>query len=121
MSDIPIITAYAGIPVADIDEAVEWYGRFFDRAADLRPLHEIAEWLLNEGAMLQLVERPATAGSGFLRLEVADIDAAVAILVERGFAAPVIDEYPGIVRTAEYTDPFGNEISYVQSLLDDLP
>jgi glyoxylase I family protein len=121
VSDIPIITALAGIPVADIEEAVAWYTQFFDRHADLRPLHEVAEWLLNEGATLQLIERPASAGSGILRLEVADLDAAVALLTERGFVAPAIDEYPGIVRFAGYSDPSGNTIAYVQSLFDDLP
>lgn len=112
------VTVLSGVPVADLAKAVAWYSLLLGRPPDLRPLPDVAEWFLNTGATLQLVERPATAGTGLVRLEVEDLDVVVADASARELEAVEASEHPGVVRYAQYHDPFDNAISIVQALFD---
>lgn len=68
------------------------------------------------GKNTQLVERPETAGIGFLRFEVSDLSD-----VENGLSGADLGkvekgEIERIVKFLELRDPSGNEISFVQRL-----
>lgn len=52
MSEIKIQTTLSGIPVGDIENSVLWYSKLFGRIPDLRPLKDVAEWDLNQGARI---------------------------------------------------------------------
>ncbi|MEU6646681.1 VOC family protein [Saccharomonospora sp. NPDC046836] len=108
----------AGLAVSDIAESVAWYSRFFGRVPDMRPMPDVAEWVLTTGATLQLMCSPDVAGTGFTRLEVDDLDAAMRVLDGRGFTPAQTGQFSGVIRFADYTDPSGNEVSVVEALFD---
>ncbi|WP_327151262.1 VOC family protein [Nocardia sp. NBC_01329] len=118
MSDLRFVTVLSGIPVSDIGTSIAWYQGFFDRVPDIRPLEDVAEWTLNAGATLQLVERASTAGSGITRLEVENVNDAVVLLAQRGFTPTSRGEYSGVIRFADFSDPDGNDMSIVEALFD---
>ncbi len=65
---------------------------------------------------------PAQAASGggtTLTFHVADIEAASARLKAHGVTVSTIDEMPGLVRLARFTDPDGNPLQLAQPLGDD--
>ena len=115
---LTFLSALAGLPATDMPESIAWYSRFFNRGPDMQPMTDVAEWVLTHGATLQLVTRPETAGTGFTRLEVADLDAAVRELERRGLTPVEQGGFDGIVRFADYTDPSGNEVSVVEALFE---
>lgn len=117
-SEFGFLNVLAGLAVTDIDESIAWYSRLFGRGPDMEPVPGIAEWVLTSGGIVQLVNRPATAGRGFARLEVADLDQSVRILQDRGLAPAEVGEIEDVIRFADYTDPSGNEISIVEALFD---
>lgn len=41
---MPIVNAIASVAVKDLTAAVIWYEALFERAADSRPMAEVAEW-----------------------------------------------------------------------------
>lgn len=115
---LDFLSALAGLPVLDMSESVAWYSRFFDRRPDMEPMPDVAEWVLTHAATLQLVTRPETAGTGFTRLEVADLDAAMGELERRGLTPVERGQFDDVVRFADYVDPSGNEVSVVQALFE---
>lgn len=116
--DLTFLSVLAALPVSEGVESIDWYSRFLDRSPDMEPVEGVAEWVLAQGATLQLVTRPESAGTGFTRLEVADLDQAVEALERRGFHPANVGQIDGIVRYADYLDPSGNELSVVQALFE---
>lgn len=102
--------AFSGVPVANLDPALEWYERFMGRPPDMRPHEGEAAWQLREGAWMYVVRDQERAGRGLLTLIVDDLDRALAELSERDIAADEIEELAGGVRKATLLDPEGNRI-----------
>jgi predicted enzyme related to lactoylglutathione lyase len=108
-----VTSVMAVVTVADFDAGLAWYGRFFGRDADRRPMDGLAEWLLAETAVVQLVHDPDRAGYALLTLGVTDLDATISDLGERGLAtAEVVDGV--IARIASIADPEGNTITLAE-------
>ncbi|HET8672841.1 MAG TPA: VOC family protein [Thermoleophilaceae bacterium] len=106
--------AFTGIPVADLDPALEWYERFMGRAPDMRPHDGEAAWQLTQSGWMYVVRDRERAGRGLLTLMVDDLDATLAELSERSIGADQIEELSGGVRKATLTDPEGNNIALGQ-------
>lgn len=115
---LTVLSVLAALPVCEGVESIDWYSRFLDRSPDMEPVEGVAEWVLAPGATLQLVTRPESAGTGFTRLEVANLDQAIEALARRGFHPANVGQIDGIVRYADYVDPSGNELSVVQALFE---
>ncbi len=104
----------AVVTVADFDVGLTWYGRFFGRDADRRPMDGLAEWCLAGSAVVQLVHDPDRGGCALLTLGVADLDATITDLGGRGLATgEVVDG--AIARIASITDPEGNTITLAEA------
>jgi hypothetical protein len=52
---VAFTVAFSGIPVANLDAALEWYERFMGRPPDMRPHEGEATWQLREGAWMYVV------------------------------------------------------------------
>ncbi|MBQ1095364.1 hypothetical protein KBY55_04450 [Streptomyces sp. b94] len=75
----------------------------------------MADWHLTSGGWLQVFEDPDRAGSSRLNLEVPDLDAALAGLVERGLTAGPVRTGGERTRFAALDDPDGNQISLLEN------
>lgn len=105
---------FAGVPVADYAAARAWWERLVGRPPDLIPNDNEAAWQLTETGWIYVVGDAGRAGQALLTILVDDLDTHVAELAERGLATEAIDTVPGVVRTAEITDPDGNRITFGQ-------
>jgi hypothetical protein len=47
--------ALAGIAARDLDAAIPWYERLFDRSPDSCPMSEVAEWKFDGGGWIQVL------------------------------------------------------------------
>ena len=107
---------FAGLPVADFDAAIEFYERFFGRAADLVPKEGDSAWQLAGPAWVYVVLDRERAGRGLLTILVDDLEAHVAELAGRGIEAGGIERIPGVLARTVVTDPEGNSIQLGQPL-----
>lgn len=108
--------------VTDMDKAVAWWqdtlGMTLAYRADEMGWAEIQ--LPTTGVTVGLNVNGPGAGTGgaTIVLGVADIEAARAELEGKGVAFPKpTEEIPGMVRLAEFSDPFGNRLTLAQSLM----
>ena len=103
---------FAGIPVADYAAALEWYERLLGSPPTFLPNDIEAVWELAENRYVYIEQRPAHAGHGKHTLFVADLDAVVAQIAERGLHPAQRETYANGVRKITYRDPDGNEIGF---------
>ena len=104
-----IKNALAGIAVADLNGAIQWYTKLLGRAPDERPMAEVAEYRFPGGGWLQLFRDADRAGKSSVTLTIDGIDARLKELQAAGIEAgkPTRTDY---VDTAIVTDPDGNRI-----------
>ena len=111
---VDIDVVFAGVPVADLERAVEWYSRFFGRPPDVKVPDVEAMWAVRAGAWVCVLIDGGRAGSALVMLAVANLDALVGALDERGIDHGEIETVPGAGRRAEVADPDGNAVSFVE-------
>jgi catechol 2,3-dioxygenase-like lactoylglutathione lyase family enzyme len=104
---------FAGLIVADRDEAAAWYAKLLGRPADMLPNDAEAAWQLADGASLYLLADPGRAGQGAFTLIVPDLDAELARMAADGITPTRIDVMEA-GRKGVIEDPDGNEIGLVQ-------
>src|SRR6185437_8034769 len=104
---------FAGLIVADRDQAAAWYARLLGRPADMLPNDAEATWQLAKVASLYLLADPGRAGRGAFTLIVPDLDAELARLADSGIAPSRIDVMEA-GRKCVIEDPDGNEIGLAQ-------
>ena len=124
MTDFVALTVFAGLPVRDLDMAVEWYGRILGRAPDGRPAPQIAEYYLAaerapENGTLQLREDAGRAGGGLATINVSDITVLADTLEKLGVAFdpqtfPIEAKTVSAVTVGAFEDPDGNAVTVVQ-------
>lgn len=104
----------AGVAVRDLDEATAWYARLLGRAADQRPMPEVAEYAFPGGGWLQLFADGKRAGKSSVTLTVDSLDDQLAALKAAGIdaAAPTRTDF---VDTAIVADTDGNQIVFAQA------
>lgn len=107
----------AVVPVADLDSAGRWYENLFGRPADRRPMDSLAEWQVNEQAVVQVFHEPARAGQTLVNLTVDDLDSTLAELGGRGITGgePQLVA-SGRQRLVVLADPDGNRVGLIESL-----
>jgi hypothetical protein len=103
----------AGVPVSELDAAIDWYSVLFRRQPDLRAGNEIL-WDIDEHATLFLEPDTARAGSGRVTLVVAGLDALLQHLATAGIEHEPVETYPNGVRHVKVPDPDGNAIALAE-------
>ncbi|MEF9873126.1 MULTISPECIES: VOC family protein [Micrococcaceae] len=95
--------------VSNLARAEHWYARLFNRAPDQRPMDGLLEWHLAPGFGVQVFAEPDRAGYSTLVLEVADLDAQAARLLDAGIGhhGP---QPGGGARIVQLQDPDGNRV-----------
>lgn len=101
--------AFTGIPVTDIDVAVDWYTRLVGRPPDLIPNEDEAAWQLTDSAWIYVEVDGGRAGTGLHALMVDALDAFVAEIGGRGLEVSLEKTGDGL-RFALITDPYGNQL-----------
>jgi predicted enzyme related to lactoylglutathione lyase len=107
----------AQMTVRDLDQAVEWYGRFFGRKLDANPMDGLVEWHLTKTFGVQVWSEPDRAGHSAMVLDESDLDTRVTELASAGIT------YDGpqdatTSRIVKLTDPDGNRIVLTAPLPD---
>lgn len=110
-----IQNAIASLAVKDLASASPWYERLFGRAADSRPMSEVAEWKFERGGWLQVYQLPERAGKGSVTLAVSDLDQQIDDLRECGIDAGEPLRGPQ-VKVLMIKDPDGNSIAFAEAI-----
>jgi catechol 2,3-dioxygenase-like lactoylglutathione lyase family enzyme len=105
---------FAGIAVADIDTARDWYERLLGRPADLIPNATEAAWQLTDTGWVYVVVDGERCGRSLLTLLVDDLDERVAGIAARGVVAVAVEAVPGVGREVVIADPDGNRVKLAQ-------
>src|SRR5829696_642667 len=103
---------FAGIPVADYAAARPWYERLLGAPPTFFPHDTEAVWELAEHRYMYIVQQPEHAGHARHTLFVADLDALVAQVAERGLEPVEWETYANGVRKITYRDRDGNELGF---------
>ena len=110
-----IENAIASIAVKDLAAAVTWYQTLLGRAADSRPMPEVAEWKFPRGGWLQVYQLPERAGHGSVTLAVSNLDEVAAHVSKLG--VDTTQRTSGAkVKTLMIVDPDGNHIAFAEAL-----
>jgi catechol 2,3-dioxygenase-like lactoylglutathione lyase family enzyme len=109
-AELAIDALFAGIPVAELASALDWYERFLGRPPDMAPNETERTWRLTNGGWIYVVEDPERAGKGVTTLIVHDLEARIEELNSRGIETGEIDRLKEGVRTLVVSDPDGNRI-----------
>ena len=112
MSETKALDLFAGIPVTDFAAALAWYERLLGSPPAFFPHDTEAVWELAEHRYLYTVRQPEHAGHAMHTLFVADLDAFVARIADRGLDPARRETYANGVRKITYRDPDGNEIGF---------
>lgn len=103
---------FAGIPITDYAAALEWYERLLGSPPTFLPNDIEAVWELAEHRYVYIEQRSEHAGHGKHTIFVADLDAVVAQITDRGLTPVQRETYSNGVRKITHCDPDGNEIGF---------
>lgn len=107
-----------GVPVPDLERAVDWYTQVVGRPLEtISPMEGIMELQVAPGAWLQLFQESAEsfeASRAVMRFKTEGIERDATRLRAAGIEIGEITHIPGIVFFAEFNDPFGNPVSLYQ-------
>jgi len=101
---------FAGIPVAELEPALDWYERFLGRPPDMAPNESERTWQLTDDGWIYVVEDRERAGNGLMTLIVDDLDARLGELNERGIETGEVEWLNQSTGTLMVADPDGNRI-----------
>ncbi|MEO8260108.1 MAG: VOC family protein [Acidobacteriota bacterium] len=106
---MPIVNAFAGIMVNDLETAVTWYEKLLNRPPDRRPMAGLAEWQMPDGAWIQVYEDKERAGYSSVTFAVHGFEEHLDDLKAKAIAveATTSSDY---VKTATVKDPSGNRV-----------
>lgn len=109
-----IDNAIASLAVKDLAAALPWYQALLGRAADSRPMPEVAEWKFPRGGWLQIYQLPERAGRGSVTLAVSNLDDTTAHVQKLG--VDTSQRTSGAkVKTLMIVDPDGNHIAFAET------
>jgi len=106
---------FAGIPVADLPQALEWYERLLAKPPDMRPNDIEAVWKLTDHAWIYVVEDRERAGRALVTIMVDDLDDRLAVLADRGIVAGPVETVAESTRTTVILDPDQNRLQFGQA------
>jgi hypothetical protein len=101
---------FAGVPVAELGPAIDWWERFLGRPPDMTPNESERTWQLTDDGWIYVVEDRERAGNGLTTLIVDDLDARVGELNESGIETANVERLNENTRTLMLADPDGNRI-----------
>ncbi len=104
------VDLFAGIPVRDYAIAAAWYERLFGSPPSFLPNDIEAVWEIADHRYMYIKVQPEHAGHAVHTLFVADFDARIAQIAQRGLEPAESETYANGVRKATFSDPDGNEI-----------
>ncbi|MFG1817720.1 VOC family protein [Kribbella sp. NPDC049174] len=106
----------AVIPVAEFDDACDWYTSFFGRPADQRPMDSLAEWHLSDAGIVQVFHDPGKSGRTTVNFFIDDLDTRVDELTSKGITTtdPIVVA-SGRQRLVTCADPAGNQLGLLES------
>ena len=107
---MPVDVLFAGIPVGELEPALDWYKRFLGGPPDMAPNESERTWQLTTGGWVYVVEDPERAGNGLVTLMVDDLDERIAWLDEGGIETGEVEWINPELRVLEVIDPEGNRI-----------
>lgn len=112
-----ITTALSSVAVPDLAGTKEFYTTLFGRGPDLEPMPTLAQWNIENGGGVQVVEQAESSGSSMLTLLVSDFDGFLEELTAKRIVhGEVID---GVIsRVTQTTDPAGNVITFAEATAD---
>ncbi len=103
----------AAVPVTDLDRSRRWYESLIGRAPDNNPMPTLVEWQVVPGGWVQVFVNEQRAGSAFVNLAVADLDAHIDELTRRGLDPGAVTEADKGVRLSALVDPDGNTVTLI--------
>jgi predicted enzyme related to lactoylglutathione lyase len=105
---------FTGIAVNDFNAAQAWYGRFFDRPADVVAHEHEVMWRVTDRGWLYIVRDTDHAGNSIAAMAVPDIEEATSALAARGVATGPVQREGDAGRKAVVLDPDGNSIAIIE-------
>jgi predicted enzyme related to lactoylglutathione lyase len=111
---LSIKNALASVAVKDLESAVKWYERIFNRPPS-KPMPEVAEWSFERGGWLQVYQLPERAGAGSFTLVVTSVAELIAQLDKLNIDTTQRTEGYR-VKTVMITDPDGNHIAFAEPI-----
>jgi len=104
------VDLFAGIPVADYEQALAWYEQLLGSGPSFVPNSTEAVWEIAEHGYVFIEVRPDHAGHAMHTIFVDDLDAWIAGISERGIEPAERETYSNGVRKMTYHDLDGNQI-----------
>ena len=112
-----ITSVTVGLPVTQLDQAIEWYRQLLGKLEEISPTEGIWEAQVTPSFWIQLFEHePDTASSKVVNFETEDIELSHKLALSLGVEVGEIETVPQTVRFFEFCDPFGNQLSFHQLL-----
>lgn len=117
MKDYEIKSVTVGIPVKNLKEAINWYRKLFPNQKEVTPMEGVWEVLITPSVWLQLFESDIEeTSSKSINLETDDIILNRELVISLNVKAGEIETVPDTIQYFEFSDPFGNNFSFVQLL-----
>jgi catechol 2,3-dioxygenase-like lactoylglutathione lyase family enzyme len=116
MPEISGVTLAVG--VGDMAGARAFYDRLFGREPDYVPAEDVQAYETSPGAWFQITTTLEPGRMHRIRFEVPDLAVARDELDAAGTTASDVSEVPGVVRSCDFADPYGNPLGFYQDLSD---
>ena len=110
-------TFTVGLPVTDLNSAIEWYRRLLGKVEEVNPAPGVWEFQIVPSGWLQLFESEINEPNhSVVRFESDDIEASRMQALSLSINVDQIETVPEAVRYFEFRDPFGNRLSFYELL-----
>ncbi len=115
-SDMDAQVLFVGVAITDLDLVRPWYERLFGRPADIIPNENEVMWraAADAGWLYLVVVDEQRAGRSLAALSVADLDAELGVLHDRGIEPEVVEQVGDSARKATFRDPDGNIVALIE-------
>lgn len=114
-----IKSATVGLPVTDLNRAIDWYRQLLGELEEISPVEGVWEVRVTPSFWLQLFELETDESSSkVVRFETSDIELSHKLVLSLDIDSGQIETVPEAVRYFEFRDPFGNLLSFYE-LLDE--
>ena len=107
------VQLFAGIPVTDLNAAVDWYDRLLGREVTFRPDDSEAVWQLDDAVFVYVKAGRSVVGGALTAITADDLDTFLAAAEARGISPADIENYDKGARKAVFFDPDGNEFGVI--------